>query len=330
MIQCQLLATDFIESSWIRIKGKTAPNPKKEYMNPIQIRNEAGGNVRHASGPDAFTLTELLVVVAVVTVLFMLLLPALAATHPANEAAQCMQNKKQLMRATQMYAADYGDLLPPNPDDVNNIVGHRWVPGEATGSGPGVSWTKASVLEDERRFLLLPYVKTIKLLKCPADGRIARFEDGTYGPAIRTVSMNGAVGTACASWKNGGSHSGPPKLETRAPHLTGYANDPSYNRYNKLSTIANPNPSKLWVFLDESPMLLNDGSFAFKVTQNTWVDAPGAYHNGACGFAFADGHAEIHKWKSSRTGHFLGSIQNGTPEETDYLWMKARTSAPSN
>src|SRR5207253_6884067 len=23
------------------------------------------------------------------------------------------------------------------------------------------------------------------------------------------------------------------------------------------------------------------------------------YHNGACGFAFSDGHAEIHKWKGS-------------------------------
>jgi prepilin-type processing-associated H-X9-DG protein len=26
------------------------------------------------------------------------------------------------------------------------------------------------------------------------------------------------------------------------------------------------------------------------------VDVPATYHNGACGFAFADGHSEIHKW----------------------------------
>ena len=25
-------------------------------------------------------------------------------------------------------------------------------------------------------------------------------------------------------------------------------------------------------------------------------DAPATYHNGACGFSFADGHSEIHKW----------------------------------
>jgi prepilin-type processing-associated H-X9-DG protein len=26
---------------------------------------------------------------------------------------------------------------------------------------------------------------------------------------------------------------------------------------------------------------------------------PATYHNGACGFSFADGHAEIHKWRAS-------------------------------
>jgi prepilin-type processing-associated H-X9-DG protein len=27
-----------------------------------------------------------------------------------------------------------------------------------------------------------------------------------------------------------------------------------------------------------------------------FVDIPANYHNGACGFALADGHSEIHKW----------------------------------
>jgi len=27
------------------------------------------------------------------------------------------------------------------------------------------------------------------------------------------------------------------------------------------------------------------------------IDQPATYHNGAAGFAFADGHSEIHKWK---------------------------------
>jgi prepilin-type processing-associated H-X9-DG protein len=33
----------------------------------------------------------------------------------------------------------------------------------------------------------------------------------------------------------------------------------------------------------------------------SWVDIPASYHARACGFAFADGHAEIHKWRDNRT-----------------------------
>jgi prepilin-type processing-associated H-X9-DG protein len=29
-----------------------------------------------------------------------------------------------------------------------------------------------------------------------------------------------------------------------------------------------------------------------------WGDGVASYHNGACGFSFADGHAEVHKWLS--------------------------------
>jgi prepilin-type processing-associated H-X9-DG protein len=31
----------------------------------------------------------------------------------------------------------------------------------------------------------------------------------------------------------------------------------------------------------------------------SWIDQPASYHNGAAGFSFADGHAEVHKWKAS-------------------------------
>ena len=197
-------------------------------MDMVRIQKSSGRHVdcgSHDSPSSAFTLIELLVVIAVVGVLFLLLIPALGASRQSDRAVWCMSNGRQLMKATQMYASDTGGLLPPNPDDVNYRFGHSWVAGNATGSGPSSSWAPVSWFEDARRFLLLPYVKTIKVLKCPADRRTGRFEDGTTGPALRTVSMNGVVGTACASWKNGGPHIGRPELETRAPHLTGTAND---------------------------------------------------------------------------------------------------------
>jgi prepilin-type processing-associated H-X9-DG protein len=39
---------------------------------------------------------------------------------------------------------------------------------------------------------------------------------------------------------------------------------------------------------------LNDAAFAFGMEIPIWIDAPGTYHDGGCGFAFADGHSESH------------------------------------
>ena len=41
-------------------------------------------------------------------------------------------------------------------------------------------------------------------------------------------------------------------------------------------------------FMDENAEGLNDAAFALQMTTPGWLDAPGSYHNGACGLAFAD------------------------------------------
>jgi prepilin-type processing-associated H-X9-DG protein len=58
-----------------------------------------------------------------------------------------------------------------------------------------------------------------------------------------------------------------------------------------------------------------------------WFDVPGTYHNGGCGFAFADGHSESHKWFSPapKKGH-RAPVAN--PQDfKDWNWMRDRTSA---
>jgi prepilin-type processing-associated H-X9-DG protein len=51
-----------------------------------------------------------------------------------------------------------------------------------------------------------------------------------------------------------------------------------------------------FVFVDEHPDSINDGAFFSPQSKSQFVDIPATYHNRACGFSFADGHAEIHKW----------------------------------
>jgi prepilin-type N-terminal cleavage/methylation domain-containing protein/prepilin-type processing-associated H-X9-DG protein len=68
----------------------------------------------HASrGRTGFTLLELLVVMAVVAVLATLLLPALNRARARAEAILCLGNLRQWGLATQLYATDHHDYLPP-------------------------------------------------------------------------------------------------------------------------------------------------------------------------------------------------------------------------
>src|SRR5450631_3652678 len=68
-------------------------------------------------GCGAFTLTELLVVLATLGILAVVLLPALAGNQPgSSKAFQCLNNMRQLGLAGCLYANDNHDRLASNND----------------------------------------------------------------------------------------------------------------------------------------------------------------------------------------------------------------------
>jgi prepilin-type processing-associated H-X9-DG protein len=88
-----------------------------------------------------------------------------------------------------------------------------------------------------------------------------------------------------------------------------------------------PAPSGLWVLVDEDAAGLNDAAFAVGMEKAVWLDAPATYHNGGCGFAFADAHTESHRWLS-RGGKRGRRFPITDPRDrSDWLWVRARTSA---
>jgi prepilin-type processing-associated H-X9-DG protein len=77
---------------------------------------------------------------------------------------------------------------------------------------------------------------------------------------------------------------------------------PTWRVFSKTTGIVNP--VKTWVLVDEHPDSINDAACAVQMVKpdaksGNIIDFPASYHNGACGYSFADGHAEIHKWNGS-------------------------------
>jgi len=289
-----------------------------------------------------FTLIELLVVIAIIAILAAMLLPALSKAKAKAANVHCMNNTHQLMICWSMYADDNTDLLAANDYPyttgfitfANKDQLRNWVVGTMQNPFDAAANPALTLLAPQTQLSIC--MQNVNVYKCAASTQLVQGRQ-----LSRNYSMNNAVGTR---WSSGYGQIGtipskPVGQVVGGGWLSGtWADpDPLYMRYGKKTSFTVPGPANTWVLIDENPLSINDGLFAVSMDTAKIVDYPSGMHAGGCGMSFADGHAEIHKWKSSVTytpnssaqqGMVAsGSITDQIAQQIDLGWLTQRTSA---
>ena len=247
---------------------------------------------------DAFTLIELLVVIAIIAILAALLLPALHAAKNQARSIACQDNLMQLNLCLHLYVGDHNDFFVPN-----NSIAAAGVPGMSLSSG--LSWLpdlNAVTETDPSNIisgLLFHYNRSLAIYHCPADYTTLQTPGGQPLPHLRWRSYNLSQ-----------SINGDPEA------------DPLYfpiiPAWTKYTAVRRPDPTRLFVFIDENAATIEDAEFGNPpigsiFPGNQWWDMPSDRHLQGANLSFVDGHVEHWKWNVPKL--FRGWIQSVPPEE---------------
>jgi prepilin-type N-terminal cleavage/methylation domain-containing protein len=252
-------------------------------------------DVRSLRRRSAFTLIEILVVVAIISILAALLLPALSSAKARSKQVGCINNLKQLALGFQMYAADNEGRLPENTPNAPNGGGtNSWVLGNLKEAA------QATNLAFIRQSKLFPYASQVSAYHCPAD-----LSQAGGVPRVRSYSMNGWMGSRT--------------METESRPA-------GYRTFVRESELAAARPSNLWVLIDEHEASIDDGWFLVTMDDSQPFESyPATRHQKGYGLNFADAHVETKKLRDPNSQSLGAMNAQISPRNSDWLQLKQLT-----
>jgi prepilin-type N-terminal cleavage/methylation domain-containing protein/prepilin-type processing-associated H-X9-DG protein len=274
-------------------------------MHSLDQQTRRSDTLGKGASVQGFTLTELLIVSAIIGMLASLLLPGVSKVRVKARQISCLNEMKQLQLCWQMYAQDH-DRLPENYyfEVSGQINTNAWIRGSMD-DNPAYGQFEPDQLDSTNVHTIVagklyPYNQSVGIYRCPSDRSTAQ---GV--PRVRSYSMNGWMG-------------GKP-----------LAGQDEFKVFLKESDLVNPGSSKSFVFIDEHEKSINDGWFAVDMRGDRgFLDAPATRHAGQFALSFADGHVENWKIKDSRTLSWTRLPIPNTPLNSDWERLRAVSSSP--